>query len=394
MRNPMLVFSLILCVSLVTNAKVSDQDNRYQRGLLKKISCKFSGITRTPTGPSLGVVEFADPDQTVCDPLSDNASSSPEKGLLAKLILQSPAMPAKISSVMDFYNYGEKLSQNIYFADVNVPTRAFTKGFANQSGDVLVDKNGEKLIENFALEYSSLLKLKEGDKEGHYEIASLSDDGARIFIKENDQWNELINNDGTHATRMGCPYRTVNMTRDSEIPVKILYYQGPRYHISNVLLWKHHKKAQVWKKPSNHSFCGVSSNNFFFSSKHDKKTLAMRHLEAQGWSVVAADNYRMPAQQPNPCVEEDLKLSDFIVSSAQAPNATLTWKTNVPANSRLRIINVYTGEEILTAVDSALVTDHVANVSGLVRGIYYQVEAISVDAKGREVKSALINLLP
>ncbi|NUN04264.1 MAG: hypothetical protein HUU57_00765 [Bdellovibrio sp.] len=391
---------LILGVSLTADAKVlgadsRNQNSRYQKGLLKKISSKFSGIARTPTGSTLGSVDFPiDPEQTVCDPLSGNASSSPEKGLLAKLILKSPAMPEKISSVMDFYNQGDKLSQNIYFADVNVPTRAFTEGFANQNGDVLVDKDGKKLIENFALEYSSVLKLKAGDPEGHYEIASLSDDGARIFIKENNQWNELINNDGVHATRMGCPYRTVSLDKNSEIPVKILYYQGPRYHISNVLLWKHHKKAQVWKKPSNHSFCGVSSNNFFFSSKHNKKTLAMRHLDAQGWKVVAADNYRMPAQQSNPCVEEDLKLSDFVVSSAQAPNATLTWKTNISASSQLKIVNVYTGEEVLTPLDSNLVTDHVANISGLVRGIYYQVQALSVDEKGRVVQSEFINLLP
>ncbi|WII72863.1 PA14 domain-containing protein [Bdellovibrio sp. 22V] len=376
-----------------SNTKSSSSVNRYQRGLLKKISCHFSG-TRTSTGDSIGSVDFVDPEKTVCDPLSNTSSPSPENGLLGKLILKTPEMGNKVSSVMDYYNKGQKIDKDLFFADVNVPTRSFTQGFSTLSGEVLVGADGNKLIENFAIEYTSTLKLSENDKEGEYEIAVLSDDGARMFIKEGDKWNELINNDGNHPTRMGCPYRTITMTKNSEVPVKLLYYQGPRYHIANVLIWKHHKKAHTWKEPSRHSLCGIASNQYFYDSKNGKKKPAIHFLEATGWRTIAAANFKMPEQKPNPCSQEPLVINDFRVVSAQAPNATVAWTTNLPSSTQLRILNVYTGEEMLTEVDANLVNEHTVELSGLVHGIYYQVQAISKDAEGRETRSALINVLP
>jgi hypothetical protein len=202
----LLVTALALPALAKTSAKQVELDLRYQQGLLKKISCVYSGYGRTATGPSLGSIDFpVDTDNTVCDPLTNSSAEAPESGLLAKLIVTSDKMPKKISSVMDFYNNGTRLNKNIYFADVNVPTRPFTQGFTTQSGETLVDANGDKLIENFALEYDSVLKLSSTDKEGNYEIASLADDGARLFVKENGVWSELINNDGVHSTRLGYP---------------------------------------------------------------------------------------------------------------------------------------------------------------------------------------------
>ncbi len=37
------------------------------------------------------------------------------------------------------------MEQDLYFADVNVPTQLFTKGFTTQSGDVLVDGPGKQI---------------------------------------------------------------------------------------------------------------------------------------------------------------------------------------------------------------------------------------------------------
>jgi len=387
---------LVLLFSFDAAAKSSNADStKYQRGLLKKISCVFSGVKKTSVGDPITSIDFpADPANTVCDPLAnEESSSSPENGLLGKLILRTPEMGSKVSSVMDYYYKGHKLDQNLYFGSVNIPTRPFDQGFTTLNGDVLVDTQGNKLIENFAVEYTSSLKLSDADKEGDYELAILSDDGARVFVKEGAEWKELINNDGVHPTRMGCANRTINLKRDSEVPVKILYYQGPRYHIANVLVWKFHKKPQTWKKPDNHSFCGITSNTFFFDKK-GKKTAAMGFLEKTGWRVLAAANYKMPDQQRNPCTVPDLALSEYKVVSAAAPNATLSWKTNLPASSQLRIYNVYTGEEVYSAVDSNLVTEHTVQVSGLVRGIYYQMQAISVDEKGREIRSDFIDVLP
>lgn len=378
-----------------TQAKSSDSDVRYQRGLLRKISCIYSGHGRSATGPSIGSIDFdVDNDNTVCDPLSNNSAQNPSNGLLAKLIVRSDKMTAQTSSVMDYYNNGTRLNKNIYFADVNVPTRPFTQGFTTQSGDTLMDASGNKLIENFALEYDTILKLSDSDKEGDYEIASLADDGVRLFVKENGTWNELINNDGNHATRMGCPYRTLHLTKSSEVPVKILYYQGPRYHIANVLMWKLHKKARTWKEPSRHSLCGFQGNDLFYNSANQTPTKITKALYHSGWSVLTSANYKMPAEKKNPCVEEALQIIDLQAKDIAVPTATITWTTNIPASSQLKISNFFTGEEITTPLNSDMVTSHEVKIDGLVRGLYYVIQAISVDAKGNQVTSPSITITP
>jgi hypothetical protein len=371
-----------------SSEKEAPKNIRFVTGLLKNITCTYSGTLRTSTGPTVGEVDFpADPANTVCDPLTNTPSTDPLNGLLGKLILRTPEMGPKVTSVMDYLAKGQKLEQNLYFADVNVPTQQFTKGFSTEDGQLLVDGNGQKLTENFAIEYSSILKLADGDKEGNYEISLLSDDGARLFVKENDVWKELTNNDGEHATRMGCPYRTVEMKKDKELPIKLLYYQGPKYHIANVMLWKRHKKAKSWADPSRHSLCGYEGNNFFYNSTTSKKLAGIKFLENTGWDVVPKDNFKMPPKVTNPCAEEELTMSNFSVSSYNGTTATISWSTNFPASSRLRVSNVNTGEEIFTDLDPTLVTDHVAVINGMIPGVTYQVQTISVDAKGREVRS-------
>ncbi len=391
MTKSLLLIALLL--SPWAFAKKNDNKiNLKTRGLLKRISCTYHGYS--PTGPSVGSIEFVDPQNTVCTPLGSEQSSSPTNGLLGQLILRTPEMGSNVKSVLEYHEKGLRMEQNLYFADVNIPTRPFTDGFTTQSGDVLVDTDGQRLIEHFAVEYSSILKLAAEDREGHYELSLLSDDGARLFVKEGDSWNELINNDGVHATRLGCPYRTVELKRDSELPIKILYFQGPRYHISNVLLWKHHKKARTWKRPASHSLCGVQGNNVFFNPNNGKKQLPMKLLEATGWSVVATGNFKMPESKPNPSVEEKLALSDFKIDSISGDNAEISWSTNLPSSSQLRVVNVFTGEQMFTNLDPELVTVHKATLTGLIRGLQYRIQAISVDAKGNEVRSEEILLLP
>ncbi|MBO9667374.1 MAG: hypothetical protein J7501_11245 [Bdellovibrio sp.] len=369
-------------------------DVRYQLGLLKKISCKYNGYGTNVTGPNLSSIDFPEsPANTVCDPLSGSVSEQPSNGLIGKLILLSSGTD-KVTSVMDYYNNGTRLDQKLYFADVNVPTRLFTEGFKNLAGEQLLDANGNKLVENFAIEYNSILKLGENDPEGIYEFALLSDDGARLFAKEGEAWKELVNNDGKHATRMGCSYNSLTLSKSSEVPIKLLYYQGPRYHVANVLMWRYHKNAKTLKSAAGRSLCGVSGNGIFYSSKSSKDTPAMKLLEATGWQVVANANYKMPEEKKNPCVEEQLAISNFTATSVSAPTATLAWTTNVASSSQLRITNFFTGEQILTPLSADLVTNHEVQIDGLIRGLYYVIEAISVDTKGNSVTSQQITITP
>ncbi|WP_413574874.1 PA14 domain-containing protein [Bdellovibrio sp. HCB290] len=378
----------------VSDAKAEEKrlaELRRTRGLLKSISCTFHGSNNYGVDPN-AIFEFPDPDQTVCDPLSSTPSESRTNGLSAKIYLPGPNMTIPVSTVMDYYNKGVALEQDVYFASINVPTRQFTKGFVTEGGSVLLDSNGNKLVENFALEYNSILKLSDSDKEGEYELASISDDGARVFFKEDDQWKELINNDGNHASRMGCAYRTIAMKRGTEVPIKVFYYQGSRYHVANVLMWKHHKDTKAYKRSVMDNFvCGKSGNNFFYNSSNEKPTAITKWLQSTGWQTISNANYKMPEHKPNPCTQEPFKIvGSPSVSAISSTGAKVIWSTNYPSSSQLRIANSFTGEVVYTVKDATLVTEHEVHIEGLVPGLAYDIIAISVDDKGTEVQSFII----
>src|SRR5690606_35966359 len=119
----------------------------------------------------------------------------------------------------------------------------------------------KKLIEYFGVKFESTLQLSDDDEEGDYELALLSDDGARLKIKDpaTDSWREIINNDNNHETRMGCSSEVIRMTRRTQIPIEVVYFQGPRYHIANILMWR---KSSVAGKDSS---CGVYGNKHYFN---------------------------------------------------------------------------------------------------------------------------------
>jgi hypothetical protein len=348
---------------------------------MSQIKCAFSGTTTT-----IGSLNFPADSNTVCDPLTPSTAPSYDNGLLGKLILKTPQMSAAPSSVLEFFNLGLRMDQKLFFADVNVPTQQFTKGFTTRTGDVLVDGAGVKLIENFAIEYTSSLKLSAADAPGYYEVVLLSDDGSRLFVQENNVWNELINNDGVHSTRMGCPFRTIYMDRTTEVPIKILYYQGPRYNIANVMMWKPYSKAQVWSNPAKHSLCGQQGNTLFFNETYPTKdTLAMKALKLSGYRKVVSANFKMPASTPNPCSDNNLIITDVTGGITGATTAVANWKTNFPANSQVRITALNSGQVVLSQLDTNLVTDHTVQIQGLVLGEPYRLEVISMDANGNPV---------
>ncbi|MGZ3794649.1 MAG: hypothetical protein ACXVCP_20040, partial [Bdellovibrio sp.] len=328
----------------------------------------------------------------VCDPFSDSKTTSPDDGLLARLILRSPEMTGNVDSVMDYIYNGQWTDQKVYFASVNVPTRDFTKGFVTLDGQVLKDDKGNKLIQDFALEYTSVLQLSDTDKEGEYQIALLTDDGSRLFVKENESWNELVNNDGSHLTRMGCPYRTIHMDKNSRIPIKLVYYQGSGPSLANVMAWRHYKHAKIWKNPARNGLCGFQSDKFFFNPKKGKDSVGMMFLKSHDWKILQPANFKMPQLKANPCVS--LAISNFGVESVDSSSATLIWNTNLPASSQLQIISVFTSETMVTPLDQNLVTDHKVVVSGLRRGSVYKIQAISVDAVGNSVVSDQVTVIP
>ncbi|RYZ89775.1 MAG: hypothetical protein EOP06_08855, partial [Proteobacteria bacterium] len=225
--------------------------------------------------------------KTICDPFDGtNNTQVTAQGVLGTLFYKTAATP-NLSGANDYVNRGKKSDKSLFFADINVPTRLFNQGFSTQTTSVLKDDSGNKLVEYFGIKFESNLQLSEADTEGDYELALLSDDGSRLRIKDpvDDTWKEIIDNDGDHNTRMGCATRTIKMTRRTSIPIEVTYYQGPREHIANVLIWR--KASEAGKDSS----CNQAGNDMYFDYNNGSAPKAAYNgLLARGWSPVAPAN--------------------------------------------------------------------------------------------------------
>jgi hypothetical protein len=201
-------------------------------------------------------------------------------------------------STIDFFTYGIRSNLKLYLNQVNVPTRSFSSGFVTTENQFLLDPQGNLLIENFALRLESELALAEGDAEGQYQLALLADDGARLHVFDlQSGGEEIINIDGVHPTKLGCPSRSVQMTRGHSVPIQISYFQGPRYHISLVLMWR------VTPPNAGEALCNASGNDLFFNSNvtPSAQKAAYEQLLSRGWKVVRPQNFLMPGEEKNPC---------------------------------------------------------------------------------------------
>lgn len=312
--------------------------------------------------------------KTVCDPFNNNSTQVMSQGVQGTLFYKTSAMPI-MSKVEDYINFTQKSDKTLFFADINVPTRPFSEGFSTQSTTVLADDTGAKLIEYFGIKFETTLQLGANDEEGDYELALLSDDGTRLKIKDpaTDTWREIINSDGDHSTRMGCATETIRMTRRTQIPLELIYYQGPRYHIANVLMWR---KAAVAGKDIQ---CGSAGNKYFFNPDNASMPLQpYNDLLARGWKPVAPENYWLN-NTFNPCAEGTKPMiTNFRVTEVLPTDVFLAWTTDIPASTQVRLINQTTGEEILTASDNLLRTTHTVHVSGLQPNTTYTAQAASI----------------
>jgi hypothetical protein len=312
--------------------------------------------------------------KTVCDPFNNNNTQVMTQGVQGTLFYRTSQMP-RMYKVQDYIDFTKKSDKTLFFTDMNVPTRRFTEGFSTQTTGILKDDTGAKLIEYFGIKFESTLQLGENDEEGDYELALLSDDGTRLKIKDpaTDTWKEIIDNDGDHPTRMGCSTQTIHMTRRTQIPIEAIYYQGPREHIANVLMWR--KSATAGKD----SLCGASGNEYFFHP--DKASVPLKpynDLLARGWKPVGAQNFWLNNTY-NPCTEGTKPvITSFRATEILLTDVFLAWNTDIPASTQVRLINQDTGEEILTAADNMLRTTHEVHVSGLKPNTTYSAQAVSI----------------
>lgn len=328
----------------------------------------------------------------VCDPLNGGQVTQKfyTNGIKAELYYRSSSMPRWYNAGA-YVTSGTKSTQNIFLSDMNVPTRLFTEGFSTTQGQVLKDDQNNKLIEYFGLKMTTNIALTANDDEGDYEFASLSDDGAVLKIKSGNSVTPdevLIQNDGDHPTRMGCSNQTVRLTKNTMLPVEMTYYQGPRYHIANVLMFR--KSATAGQDPT----CGVTGNETYFDyNNFSEPQQAFTNLLARGWKVLMPENFRISVDGAtyNPCVAgtapgiEGFQLGEIILS-----DVTFIWNTNIPATSQVILTEVLTGTVTVTDSDNLLRLEHEVLVTGLKPKTQYKAQAVSLSSDlGRSSSSEI-----
>lgn len=263
----------------------------------------------------------------------------------------------------DNLEYFSKVNETIYLNDVNVPTRMFTSGFAKPNGDLLKDNQGNTLIEYFALKMEAVLKLSASDEEGSYLLSTISDDGTVVQIKENNVWRTLITNDGAHSTRMGCASEPIRLTRNSEVPIRIFYNQGPRTEIANVLVWK---KVDNISSNTHLQYCGMASSSDFWNPNLTSNNEGdwIKAVYNLGWSIVKPQNFTLPNDEVNPCAYDNIE----IISSAKlnsgnsiAPKLDLVLTEDAQIEFNLYSINDLQGSKVKIFSDSLISQNKVAS---------------------------------
>jgi len=327
----------------------------------------------------------------VCDPFEGGGNPLQNGGLKGSLYYKEDAK-ACYKGVMEYINQGTKADKHIFFTDLNVPTRKFNLGFPLATGEIVTTNEGEDLVEFFALEFETVVSLGAGQEPGYYEFAILSDDGSVLELKVDGSYQKVVNNDGNHPTRMGCSNTAFYMDADTEFLAKIYYYQGPKYHISMIPMMRKVASADAAGKDSS---CGKTGNSMYFDyNNNSEPQAAYKGLLARGWAPLKADNYELPISTPfNPCMNGQAPMiTDILIEDILDGQIKVSWKTDILATSQIRIVDLGTGEEILTFSDNILRTDHSIVVRDLIPGTNYLVQAVSISETFGKTLSYALNV--
>lgn len=329
--------------------------------------------------------------KVVCDPFETGNSTDPLMGVKASLHYKKAGQPAW-TSVADYINQGQKSTRELFFSDLFVPTRMFDKGFATQSSETVKDDAGNKLIEYFALKFETNLVLSPLDPEGDYELSMLADDGAVVRVNIDGVWKTIVNNDGTHPTRMGCATNLVPMVRGVSRPIEISYYQGPRYHIAHMLMWKLSHPAELGKDAE----CGKEGNNYFFDPNNGSVPMAAYgRLFGRNWRPVHPENFQLSAggQSYNPCTEGGVLpvISNVVVEEVLATDVVISFETDIPTASQVLYQKTGSTAINLTPADNQLRRVHRVQISGLTQGTEYRLQPVATgEDLGRTVGDAVM----
>jgi len=239
----------------------------------------------------------------LCDPFHGGNSPGEHYGVRGDIYYLDQTQP-QYSEVSKYIEFGHLVEIPLFLNDINVPTRAWESGFVSQNSTSVKNEAEELLIEWFALRLRSGIQLSANDAPGDYQFALLSDDGA-VFkqLQSDGSSTVLVDNDGNHPTKMGCGMDRVNFTSNTLLPFNLDWYQGPRNHISLILMWRPY--------PTNPNdvidpLCGQSGNGLYFDSTQTPSVpqQAYSDLLSRGWKPLTPENYYLGSEITNPCASQ------------------------------------------------------------------------------------------
>lgn len=363
--------------------------------ILNLTGCLESGSgteagTDVVANPAPALPPLTTPERTVCDPFNSGISAR-DRGLVGNLLYLTDDQP-RYGDVKSYIDNGTPIQSTLYFDQLYVPTRAFDLGFYTQDGTLVTNANNQPIYEYFGLRLESQLTLAANEAPGWYQLSSLADDGAIISVKNPDgTLTKIVDNDGTHATRMGCASKSIYMDHSTKLPVVIEYYQGPRYHISLVVMWRPVPDGVDPALPASDAQCGQAGNGMYFDSTKvpSAPTATYYDLLTRGWKPLTNENYYFPEQASNPCASEDpLLITSFAINSTTRTSVTISWTSSLPSTTKAEVKNVTTGAIISTTEDMTLTLSHTVTIPGLTANTLYSVKGISTSAGGQTVSSS------
>jgi hypothetical protein len=182
---------------------------------------------------------------------------------------------------------------------------------------MVMNSMGQVLIENFGIEFTGQIELTDADAAGYYEIGLIADDGVTLDIQNGpgaESLKTVIAGDHQTPTKFFCSDLLVRMEKGKSYPIRLRYFQGPRYHLALIMMWRKVAsleegsdvliKSQL-KKPVKETRCGIAGNNFFFDPDSASQP-QMEYLDlfdpakrAVPWSLVKHMNLSLPARYSN-----------------------------------------------------------------------------------------------
>ncbi len=377
-----LTISLLLLSSLLTACPASEPTQSSEAG---------TNLVNQPT-PVLD--PLTTPERTICDPFSTHSPSAQDRGVVANMVWLDQTMPPQngqpsLAHVSDYLAIGNAIQSTLYFDRIYVPTRAFDLGFTTLTGQPILNYLGQPMYEYFALHMEGQFQLAPSEAPGLYQLALLADDGAVLKVSDGQGgYTTIVDNDGNHPTRMACSVQTVNMQRDTKLPFIVDYYQGPRFHIAMVAMWRHLPDGSNPDIPVIDPRCGQSGNSLFWNSTQTPSVPQTAFFEvlSRGWKVLENENYFFPAQASNPCAapaEASLSISGFQVTAVSRTSVTVHWTTSIAATTQLIYQVVSGGAALTSALDSNLSTTHSVVLTGLTANTLYSLQGKSTTGNGQ-----------